>query len=135
MFDTKIAFVVRDDLAVWQKLNVTAFLMSGIVGREPGLIGEAYQDADGNQYNPLVIQPVIVLRTDSDGMRKIYGRAMQRGVPLSLYIEDMFETGHDAANRAAVKTRAADDMAIVGLGLREDKKTVDKITRGAKLQD
>jgi len=134
VFDTKIAFVVRDDLAVWQKLNVTAFLMSGIVGREPGLIGEAYEDGDGNRYNPLVIQPVIVLRADGNGMRKIYDRAMQRGVALSLYIEDMFETGHDAANRAAVKARAADDMAIVGLGLREDKKTVDKITRGAKLQ-
>ncbi len=135
MFDTKIAIVVRDDLAVWQKLNVTAFLMSGIVGREPGLIGEAYADADGNRYNPLVIQPVIVLRTDGNGLRKIYGRAMQRAVALSLYIEDMFETGHDAANRAAVKARTAEAMAIVGLGLREDKKTVDKITRGAKLQN
>ncbi len=135
MFDTKIAIVVRDDLAVWQKLNVTAFLMSGIVGREPGLIGEVYADADGNRYNPLVIQPVIMLRTDGNGLRKIYGRAMQRAVALSLYIEDMFETGHDAANRAAVKARTAEAMAIVGLGLREDKKTVDKITRGAKLQD
>jgi len=25
-FDTKIAVVVREDLAVWQKLNVVAFL-------------------------------------------------------------------------------------------------------------
>ena len=60
---------------------------------------------------------------------------MQRAVALSLYIEDMFETGHDAANRAAVKARTAEAMAIVGLALREDKKTVDKITRGAKLQN
>ena len=29
-FDTKIAIAVRSDLAVWQKLNVTAFLASGI---------------------------------------------------------------------------------------------------------
>jgi Protein of unknown function (DUF2000) len=29
-FDTKVAVVVRDDLATWQALNVTAFLMSGI---------------------------------------------------------------------------------------------------------
>jgi hypothetical protein len=27
-FDTKVAVVVRDDLAAWQRLNVTAFLMS-----------------------------------------------------------------------------------------------------------
>lgn len=29
-FDTKIAIVVRADLAAWQKLNVTAFLASGV---------------------------------------------------------------------------------------------------------
>ena len=40
MFDTKIAILVRDDLATWQKLNVTAFLMSGITGANSGLIGE-----------------------------------------------------------------------------------------------
>ena len=40
MFDTKISIVVREDLAIWQKLNVVAFLMSGVVGANPGLIGE-----------------------------------------------------------------------------------------------
>ena len=40
MFDTKIAIVLREDLAVWQKLNVTAFLTSGIVGSNEGLIGD-----------------------------------------------------------------------------------------------
>ena len=45
----------------------------------------------------------------------------------------MFETGHDSANRAAVKQVRPEDMKIVGLAPREDRKTVDKITRGAKL--
>lgn len=133
MFDTKIAIVVREDLAVWQKLNVTAFLTTGIVGGRNDLIGEPYQDAAGNLYSPLVIQPVIVLSTDGAGLRKIYGRAMARGVRLSLYTEEMFKTGHDAANRAAVKAVQPDELNFVGLALREDKKTVDKITKGAKL--
>ena len=30
-FDTKVAVVVREDLATWQKLNVTAFLTSAVV--------------------------------------------------------------------------------------------------------
>jgi hypothetical protein len=30
-FDTKVGVVVRDDLAAWQRLNVTAFFVSGIV--------------------------------------------------------------------------------------------------------
>ena len=132
-FDTKIAIVVREDLAVWQKLNVTAFLTGGIVGSNQGLIGEAYEDADGGLYSPLLVQPVIVLGTDAAGLRKVYNRARDRGVRLSLYIEEMFQTGHDAANRATVKKVRPDDMNFVGLALREDKKTVDKITRGAKL--
>ncbi|HYM65788.1 MAG TPA: DUF2000 family protein, partial [Patescibacteria group bacterium] len=99
MFDTKIAIVVREDLAVWQKLNITAFLTSGIVGASEGLLGEPYEDAAGNTYNPLAIQPMIVLGADSDTVRAIYRRAMERGVRLSLYIEDMFKPGHDAANR------------------------------------
>ena len=43
MFETKISVVVREDLAIWQKLNVVAFLVSGVVGANPGLIGEPYE--------------------------------------------------------------------------------------------
>jgi len=98
MFETKIAIVVRDDLATWQKLNAVAFLTSGIVGANEGLLGELYQDAAGNTYNALVVQPMIVLSADADTIRAIYRRAMERGARLSLYIEDMFSTGHDAGN-------------------------------------
>ena len=133
MFDTKIAVVVRDDLAVWQKLNVTAFLTSGIVGANQGLLGERYEDAAGNTYNALMVQPMIVMTADAAGLRTIYRRAMDRRARFSLYIEDMFRTGHDAANRAAVKQYRPDEMTVVGLAVREDRKTVDKITKGAKL--
>jgi hypothetical protein len=133
MFDTKIAIVLRDDLAVWQKLNVTAFLTSGIVGANAGIIGERYEDAAGNTYNSLAIQPMIVLSADGDLIKTIYRRAMDRGARLSLYIDDMFSTGHDAANRATVRQYRPEAMKIVGLALREDKKTVDKITKGAKM--
>ena len=124
---------MRNDLEVWQKLNVTAFLTSGVVAENSEIIGEPYQDADGNIYNRLSVQPVIVLGADADSMAKIYRRAMDRGVRFSLYIEDMFETGHDAANRAAVKRYRPDEMTVVGLALREDKKTVDKIVKGARM--
>ena len=102
MFDTKIALVVRDDLAMWQKLNVVAFLTSGIVGAQQGLVGEPYEDAEGHTYHPLLIQPVIVLGAGAAAIKTIYQRAMTHGVRFSLYIEDMFATGHDAANREAV---------------------------------
>ena len=124
---------LRQHLATWQKLNVVAFLVSGVVGASPGLIGEPYEDAAGNIYNPLMIQPMIVLSADRETVKAIYHRAMERRVRFSLYIEDMFTTGHDAANRATVKQYAPDAMNVVGLALREDKRIVDKITKGARM--
>jgi hypothetical protein len=133
MFDTKISIVVREGLATWQKLNVVAFLVSGVVGAKPGLVGEPYEDASGNVYNPLMIQPMIILSAHRDTLKTIYGRAMERRVRFSLYIEDMFTTGHDAANRAAVKQYSPEAMNVVGLALRDEKKIVDKITKGARM--
>jgi hypothetical protein len=133
MFDTKISVVVHEDLATWQKLNVVAFLVSGVVGANPGLIGEPYEDAAGTTYNALMIQPAIVLSADGETLKTIYGRAMERRIRLSLYIEDMFTTGHDAANRATIKHYAPDAMNVVGLALRDDKKIVDKITKAARM--
>ena len=133
MFETKIALVVRDDLAVWQKLNVTAFLTSGIIGADGTLLGADYVDADGHSYLPLAVQPMIVLSADAAALAAIYARALARGARFSLYIEDMFQTGHDAANRAAVRQYAPAAMRVVGIGLRDDRKIVDKITKGAAL--
>ena len=98
-----------------------------------GCWASAMRTLPGNTYNPLVVQPVIVLCADADAIKAIYRRAMERGARLSLYIEDMFSTGHDAANRAAVKQYAPEAMNVVGLALREDKKVVDKITKGARM--
>jgi hypothetical protein len=133
MFDTKIAIVVREDLAVWQKLNVVAFLTSGVVGAHEGLLGAPYEDAAGNTYHRLMVQPAIVLSAGADAIKTIYLRTLERGIRVSLYIDDMFRTGHDEANRAAVRQHVPSAMNVVGLALREEKKLVDKITRGASL--
>lgn len=44
-FDTKIAIAVRADLEQWQKLNVTAFLASGIAAGMPETSGKPYEDS------------------------------------------------------------------------------------------
>lgn len=133
MFDTKIVVVLREDLASWQKLNVTAFLTSGIVAQAPAVIGEPYRDAAGNVYNPLSVQPIVVLSADQHTLRTIHGRSLDRGVTSSLYIEEMFATGHDAANRAVFAEFAPETAKVVGIALRTDKKIADKITKGARL--
>lgn len=133
MFDTKIVVVLREDLAGWQKLNVTAFLTSGIVAQAPAVIGEPYRDAAGNVYNPLSVQPIVVLSADQQTLRAIHVRSLDRGVTSSLYIEEMFATGHDAANRAVFAEFAPETAKVVGIAVRTDKKIADKITKGARL--
>ena len=126
-FDTKIAVVLLDDLEVWQKTNVTAFLVSGIAGTVPGVVGEPYRDATGNEYLPMFVQPVLVYEADGDAIRRAYERAMSRGVTPAVYTRDLFATNHDEANRAAVSVVAADDLDLVGIAVRAERKTVDKI--------
>ena len=124
MFDTKIAIVIRDDLASWQKLNVTAFLTSGIVAQTPTITGEPYRDGAGHVYNPMTIQPIVVLAANQVTLRTIHKRALDRDVTISAYIEEMFSTGHDAANREAFAQFSPDNAKLVGLALRADKKSV-----------
>ncbi|MBB4569109.1 DUF2000 family protein [Rhizobium leucaenae] len=133
MFNTKIAIVLRSNLASWQKLNVTAFRSSGIVGQFPDVIGEPYRDRAGNLYNALSIQPMIVLSADEETMSTIHRRSLERNVTSSIFIEEMFSTGHDVANRAVFSEFAPEDAKVVGIALRADKKIVDKITKGATM--
>ena len=133
MFETKIVVMVRDDLAVWQKLNVTAFLMSGIVGANPSIIGEPYLDKQNNTHLRLSVQPVVVLEAPANVLKNARNRAYSREVPTAIYIEEMFSTGHDEANRAVFKLHGPEEENVVGLALRADKKIADKITSGAKM--
>ena len=133
MFDTKIAIIVRDDLATWQKLNVTAFLMSGITAENTDLIGEKYVDKEGKHHLPMSRQPVIVLSGAANVLRNARNRANERGISTVAYIEEMFTTGHDEANRAVFSEHTSNEDNTVGIALRADKKIVDKITKGAKM--
>ena len=131
-FDTKIAIAVREDLATWQKLNVTAFLASAVAGGRAEVIGERYQDGSGHVYLPMFRQPVLVYAA-AQALSDAHGRALARDLDAAVYIEEMFKTGHDADNRAAVRAVAAGEMALVGLAVYGPKNAVDKIFKGFPL--
>lgn len=132
-YDTKIAIVVRDDLATWQKLNVASFLAGGLVGASPELTGEPYRDASGRFYGPLIRQPVLIFAASVAELTNVLQRAQQRGVRPHLYTKELFATGNDIDNRAAVAAVATDALDLVGLGLHAERKEIDKITKGLKL--
>jgi hypothetical protein len=131
-FDTKIAVVVRTDLEVWQKLNVTAFLAGGIAATFPACIGEPYEDGSGTPYLSLIGQPILIYGADRAALTRALERALARSVKPALYTEDMFKTTHDEANRAVVKAVARTELNLVGLAFRAERKVIDKVVDGLK---
>jgi hypothetical protein len=132
-FETKIAVLLRDDLAIWQRLNVTAFLVSGVVGAEPDLLGEEYLDADGTRYLAMFRQPVLVFAGDRATLTNVQARALARGLRISIFTQELFGTGNDRDNRAAVRAVSREKLDLVGLALHGARNVVDKVIKGASL--
>jgi hypothetical protein len=74
VFDSKIAIVVSEDLATWQKLDVACFLSGGLVGLYPELGGRCYVDASGQTYGPLVRQPILVFAASAEDLTRTLRR-------------------------------------------------------------
>ena len=134
-FDTKIVIVVRGDLATWQKLNITAFLASGIAAMRPETIGLPYGDASGRPYASMFRQPVMVLRGTAEELRTAFNRACERGLNLAVFTDDLFATGADAANRAVVAALPTERFALAGFAVVGAKNQVDRALKGLALHE
>jgi hypothetical protein len=132
-FPTKIAVVLRDDLLGWQRLNVCAFLVSGIAATVPELIGQPYEDADGTKYLPMFGQPVMVFEASAQTLTDAHARADSRGLPMSVFTADLFATGNDEDNRAAVRAVPRTALDLVGIAVHGPRNAVDKIVKGARM--
>lgn len=132
-FDTKIGIAVREDLAGWQKLNVTAFLASAIAGGNADVIGRPYEDGSGNRYLAMFREPVLIYAATGDGLTRAHQRVLSRGLLAAVYTEELFKTGNDDDNRAAVREVAAGELRLVGLAVYGARTAVDKVFKGLRL--
>lgn len=132
-FDTKIAVLLRDDLQMWQRLNMTAFLVSGISTTAPEVLGEPYADADDTAYLPMFRQPVLVFTGSKELLTTAHKRALERNVAMSVFTSDLFRTNNDRDNRAAVKAVGRDQLDLVGMAVYGPRNAVDKALKGAQM--
>ncbi|MBN2991642.1 DUF2000 domain-containing protein [Pseudomonas cedrina subsp. fulgida] len=133
MFDTKVAIIVRNDLLIWQRLNVVAFLATGIASAAPEAIGETYIDANGHAYGKMLGQPMLIFEADPAGIQNAHRIALARDITAVPYVFAMFSTGHDEANREAFMAEDPQNLNLVGLGIRGPRKAVEKATKGLSL--
>ena len=64
---------------------------------------------------------------DRAGLARALDRALTRGVKPAIYTKDMFVTNNDVDNRGVVKAVERTELDLVGIALRAERKTVDKI--------
>ena len=133
-FDTKIAVIIREDLLTWQKLNVTAFLMSGI-GATQNITCEPYVDADGVTYLPMAQQPIMVFSAKGEELKEILKKALTKDVKMTIFTEEIFKTYNDQDNRAKVAEYGTEELNLVGIGLFGKKNHIGKLIKGLPLQE
>lgn len=128
----KIAVVLREDLQGWQKLNVTAFLVSGVTAGAM-VQGLTYYDRSGYKYLPMFQEPVMTYSAPLEGLRSIADRARVRDIPFAIFTDELFLTYDDEANRQAVSAFYSEDLNLAGLAFRCPKNAADKLLKGFEL--
>jgi hypothetical protein len=74
-----------------------------------------------------------VLEGSKEFMSTAHERALKRGIEHSVFTQDLFATGNDRDNRAAVRAVPTGQLDLVGIALYGSKNAVDKILKGARM--
>ncbi len=130
---TKTAIILLENLPGWKKLNVTAFLATGIGDASPDAMGEMYIDANEREYTRLFGQPIVVFSASKDTLLRALRVSQGKGLICSAYVNSMFDQSHGDDGRKVFRAEHADRLDLVGLAVRGRRKEVDKALKGAWL--
>jgi hypothetical protein len=86
-------------------------------------------------WRDAVRQPVLVFVGSKEVLSAAHARAARRGLPISVFTSDLFHTGNDRDNRAAVRAVRAEALDLVGLAVHGPRGAVDKILKGARMHE
>jgi hypothetical protein len=127
MYDNKIAIVLLNELAYWQKLNVAAFLASSVAVAFPATHGAQLVSASGTAYLPFLKHPVLIYAADTDEqIKRAFNRATERELHIGVYTKGLFATKSEEGNLREIATHTDADLDLVGIILYGENKKVDK---------
>jgi hypothetical protein len=78
-------------------------------------------------------QPVLVFEGTKEVLKAAHGRALGRALPRAVFTADLFSTGNDRDNRAAVRAVPTAELDLVGLAVYGPRNGVDKVLKGARM--
>ena len=121
-----------------KELGVSLFERRGHEQRltSAGISLKPYVDAEGHQYLPMSQQPIMIHGASKEQLQELLQKGLfSEGLAVSIYTEELFETFDDEANRASVAGYQAQELNLVGIGLRGKKNKVDRLTKGLPLHE
>ncbi len=65
----------------------------------------------------LLGQPIMIFAADRPALLRARRQVQERNLTCAAYVEAMFSTGHDAANREAFRVEPAEEPGLVGVAL------------------
>ena len=127
MYENKIALVILDSLANWQKLNVTAFLASSVAIAFPETHGAPLISASGTAYLPFLKHPILVYVAETDEqMNRAFNRSIERDLHIGIYTKELFATKNEEGNIAEIAKHTEKDLNLAGIVIYGENKKVDK---------
>jgi hypothetical protein len=135
-YDHKIAIVVRNDLASWQKLNMAAFLASAVAIQFSETHGNSFINASGSTYLPFIKHPVLIYKADSaEQLKRAFTRAKERAIHIGIYTDPLFNTKDEEGNHIEIGKYTDDTQILAGIVLYGENKKVDKALDGLRFHN
>lgn len=127
MYENKIAIVLSNGLAQWQKLNVTAFLASSISIAFPETHGAPLVSGSGTQYLPFLKHPILIYAAETDEqLMRAFNRATERELHIGVYTKGLFATKNEEGNLLEIGRHTDSELDLVGIIMYGPNKKVDK---------
>lgn len=129
--ENKIAIIVKNDLLIWQKLNVASFLASSVSITFPETHGKPFVNASQTEYLPFINQPILIYKADDQPqMNRALSRAKERGLSLGIYPYSLFSTKNEEQNHMEMSKLTDDCSNLVGIIIYGENKKVNKALDG-----
>jgi len=132
-YENKIAIVIKDDLAAWQKLNVASFLASAVAIQFPETHGAKFVNASGSEYLPFIKHPILIYKADTPlDLKRAFLRARERGLHIGIYTEPLFATKNEQENHLEISRCSDEEQSLAGIVVYGESKKVSKALDGLK---
>lgn len=134
-FSKKMTVVLRDDLASWQLTNTIGHIAAHLGNKmsEPFDTGKYFRSKDGVDFPRNSQFPIVALKADTDQLRELAAGLKNSHLSWIIYVQDMIDMIDDDELAKVLKTKAFEDLDILGIGVFGQKEELKTLTGEFKL--